>query len=81
MSAAPPATSREASLRKPWSKAPIAPALRSAATVPSGISTSFGATMGTLSARMRSGSAARQRIQGSRMKSGPWRASQFSPGR
>ncbi|MFC4114456.1 hypothetical protein [Nonomuraea zeae] len=42
---------------------------------------SFGAIIGTFSARIRPCRAARQRVQGSRMNLGPSMASQCSPGR
>ncbi|MBE1563880.1 hypothetical protein [Nonomuraea africana] len=75
------ATSFCASRSKIVSKAPWAPADSSTETVLSGRSPSFGVIMGTFSARIRPGLAARQLVQGSRMKPGPWSAAQFSPGR
>ncbi|GAA3473390.1 hypothetical protein GCM10018965_079430 [Nonomuraea roseola] len=64
-------TSFCASRSKKGSKAPWAPAVSNTETVLSGISASFGAIMGTFSARIRPGSAARQVVHGSRMKPGP----------
>ncbi|WP_176993726.1 hypothetical protein [Nonomuraea jiangxiensis] len=50
-------------------------------TAGSGMPDSFGATIGTFSARIRSGRAARQRVHGSRMNGAPSIDFQRSPGR
>ncbi|WP_336204075.1 hypothetical protein [Nonomuraea sp. LPB2021202275-12-8] len=80
-SPAPEATSFVASCRKWWSWSPRAPSASRRDTSASGIPVSFGAIIGTFTARIRPGRAARQRIQGSRMNPAPLIPSHRSPGR
>ncbi|MFD1932129.1 MULTISPECIES: hypothetical protein [Nonomuraea] len=81
VSAASASTSFCARRSKNGSKAPFAPARSSVATSSSDISPSFGVIIGTFSARIRPGLAARQRVHGSRMNPGPCSDPQTSPGR
>ncbi|WP_220449536.1 hypothetical protein [Nonomuraea longispora] len=81
VSPAPAETSFLPSSPKWWSRSPRAPSASRWATSWSGILDSFGATIGTFSARTRSGSALLQRVQGPSTNSAPSIDFHVSPGR
>ncbi|GAA2435359.1 hypothetical protein GCM10010191_57500 [Actinomadura vinacea] len=81
VSPAPSATSRSASVRKCWSKAPDAPSRSSPATTGSGIPGSFGASIGTFTTSIRFRPPRRHCVHGRSTSAGPSTPCQVPPGR